>query len=167
MRVAVSCALLALSTALGGWTAAPLGTPTRAVETPDGVWSRVTGYGGYFRDVIELRVDGTYTSGLCSVQQMGWCNAGQATASLAGRWTLSGEAISVDHGAVNMDHHGAASVDRAESFRWRVVWDEPDSPPTGRKPLRRLYLTYPNGEQIMFNEAPADHRPRWTPRADR
>jgi hypothetical protein len=142
-------------------------------DTPVGTWSRVVSAESSMREVIEIGQDGTYTSGLCGTLGGGWCLKNEATASRQGTYRLRGPELTVSRGFELMlksaNEWLPRTAEAEQAYGWRVVPGRPDDPPrpTSRPPLRQLRLTDAQGRELLFNEMPDEHRPRWQKRADR
>jgi hypothetical protein len=148
-------------------------TEVAVTETLVGLWSRTIPIPGSsspaFRLVVELRADGSYTSGICSPHP-GGCLRNEATASIQGTYTVRGETFTTDQGFVNLQRDRPfPNVDARKSYRWRVERDPPDDPPFpgSRPPMRTLRVTVAEGEELVFGEMRAEYRVHWVKRADR
>ena len=122
-----------------------------------------------FRLVVELLPDGSYTSGICSPNGGDGCSRNEATASIRGAYVVRGEMFTADQGFVNLQPDRFRGVEARKAYRWRVERLPPDNPPspTSRPPLRRLYVTVGEDDDLLFFEMPAQYRVRWMKRADR
>ena len=129
---------------------------------PIGWWSRVTNRsGGMMREVLEVRPNGTYTTGICLLRaKLDWCS-GKATPQLQGSYSLQSDNLALQNGLLLQQSLDAFSrpeaprVDltqgRPERYRWRIT-ALADNPPTGRPPTRTLHLTGPNNETRQLRE---------------
>jgi hypothetical protein len=166
-------ALSAPALALASWPVLAPVTEARMAGTLVGLWSRTIPIPGSsspaFRLVVELRADGSYTSGICSPHP-GGCLRNEATASIVGTYMVRGETFTTDQGFVNLQRgRPFPNVDARKPYRWRVERDPPDDPPFpgSRPPMRTLRVTVADGEDLVFGEMRDEYRVRWVKRADR
>lgn len=131
--------------------------PTSTIQTTTqdkgaiaGWWSRVlNGTDGLWREVIEFKLDDTYTTGICLLQtQLSWCQ-GKAVAQIQGRYAINENIIHFSNGLMlqeNLDYLGqpnAPTVNLSEGFPEDYQWLLTDE---------NILLTNDNNLNRQFNK---------------